>query len=823
MKKYTKIILITFIIILFMYQMFCFASKILNIKDLSVNELKTNSEKNYAMAERALSNDIQLTATPQTCNWKTSETVHIICNDEGNSKFKSYKYAITDSKELPSSWNENIINKEDNIIIGQDGIEYLHIIAEDTDGNLTEDKVLGPYRIDRTVPTAKYEITPSVWKNQDVLITVIATDKKSGVKQIKMPDNKVVEASVANYKVDKNGEYKFEITDYVGNKLDYTVTVTNIDKEAPEVIAFPSSCLWKQSEVVNISCNDNGESGFKSYRYTITDSELEPESWTNGVTDINEPITINKDGIQYLHIKMRDIAGNETDDKVFGPYQIDVVPPTATHTLDTDDWTNQDITITVRAEDTESGVKSIKLPEKDGEEKVIEGNEATFTVQENGEYNFLITDNVGNEYTYTVNINKIDRTNPTVKVTPEECSWTQKQNVHIECEDTGGAEFKYYQYVITDSEEEPEEWGYNYPEPTGDILLNETGIKYLHIKVTDRIDNTSDDMVFGPYYIDNIMPIGKIKIEDNNWTTTELILNWEFSDDNSGFKKVVLPDERELTENSGTYTVTENGTYDFKVYDEAGNCAVISKEVDKIDRTAPVIILKQEPEEWTGENIVISWECIETQSGFDEIVLPDEVVSIDSEGEFEVSELGTYKFTARDNLGNERTAEITISNIDKSAPELTVEADVSDWTNEDVEIRWKAEDNGSGISKVILPDGTETLETEGIYLAKENDDYVFVTYDNLGNSTKQNINVDKIDKESPKVIIEKNEIGTGKVKIKWSMEDNQSGIREMVLPTGDMVQEKEEEFEITSNGKYTFVAYDNLGNSTVEIVEINNL
>lgn len=89
----------------------------------------------------------------------------------------------------------------------------------------------------------------------------------------------------------------------------------------------------------------------------------------------------------------------------YDQYAGDATPPTGSYNLSTSSWTTDNVTINVTATDTQSGVKSITEP--DG--TVANGNTCSYTVSNNGTYNFTLTDNAGNTCSYPVTVSNIDR------------------------------------------------------------------------------------------------------------------------------------------------------------------------------------------------------------------------------------------------------------------------------------------------------------------------------------------------------------------------------------------------------------------------------
>lgn len=307
--------------------------------------------------------------------------------------------------------------------------------------------------------------------------------------------------------------------------------------------------------------------------------------------------------------------------------------------------------------------------------------------------------------------------------------------------------------------------------------------------------------------IDRDGPSYEFSHTPEEWVIDKVTITWNFWDEQSGFKQVELPSGAITTESSGEYVVTQNGDYTFIATDNVGNITTAIKTITNIDKTPPEGILTQDSNEWTAGNVTIHWSMTDTQSGFKQIVLPNSLVSFQAGGDYVVEESGSYTFLAYDNVENEGIYTIEVTNIDKLAPTLEVTPDTTRWTNGDVTLHWKAVDNQSGLREVVLPDSTLSKEAEGDYAATKNGEYTFLAYDNLGNNSMVTYEVTNIDKIPPTLQLE--QVGSN---ICWKMSDTLSGIRELILPSGEKSIDEEGSYPITKNGIYTFIAYDNVGN-----------
>lgn len=102
---------------------------------------------------------------------------------------------------------------------------------------------------------------------------------------------------------------------------------------------------------------------------------------------------------------------------------VDYIKPKVSHQVSNTKWTNQPVKITITASDTESGVKSIKLPNN----SIQNLETTTYTVSSNGIYNFEVMDKAGNVTVESVTISNIDLTAPTLNLSTNTNLFTNQQ------------------------------------------------------------------------------------------------------------------------------------------------------------------------------------------------------------------------------------------------------------------------------------------------------------------------------------------------------------------------------------------------------------
>ena len=414
---------------------------------------------------------------------------------------------------------------------------------------------------------------------------------------------------------------------------------------------------------------------------------------------------------------------------------------------------------------------------------------------------------------------------PEFVATPTSCDWQSSVTVNVKFSDRLGSGFKSYQYAITNSQSTPSSWSSAIAKSTDNIKITQTGIMYIHIKAVDNAGNTSADRAVGPFKIDNVAPTGSLSHSPTNWVNIDVKIHWSVADANSGFKQIKLPDGTIKTTATGDYTVSQNGTYTFIVYDVAGNTLTLQETVTNIDKTPPTGSLSHNPTDWVIDYVKVHWTASDSQSGFNRVVLPDGTSTTNASGDFTVTDNGTYTFTLYDNVGNSRILTENINNIDKIMPEGVLSLQENRLTDEKIKISWKAFDLQSGFSKILLPDSTFSTNATGEFTVSQMGDYSFVIYDRVGNTRELSINVSNVDMINPilEVTQDTDKWTNGEITLNWKADDYQSGLQNVILPSSENVTDKQGSYIVTENGNYIFLAYDKIGNGILVEHQVTNI
>ena len=422
----------------------------------------------------------------------------------------------------------------------------------------------------------------------------------------------------------------------------------------------------------------------------------------------------------------------------------DAIAPSGSYTLSTTASTSGEVTINFSATDDNSGVKSITHP--DG--TVVEATTTTYVVNENGKYNFIVTDNAGNTSTIGVIVSNI--VVPTVDITA----------------------------------------------PSGTYTLS-------------TIASTA----------------GPVTICFNG------------ADDGSGIKSITLPDNTVVSASSATYTVSENGTYNFIVTDNSGNTAIVSVIVSNIisqtvDITAPSGTYTLSTIASTAGPVTIYFNAADDGSGIKSITLPDNTIVFASSATYTVSANGTYKFIVTDNAGNTAPISVPVTNIAGSTLDVTAPSaayTLSPTEAGSVTIKIYASDDNSGVKSITMPDTTIVNATTAVYTVKATGTYKFVITDKSGNNTVLSVEVPTLvpmldqNKPTGTYTLSTTAITAGSVTISLVGTDEGSGVNSIILPNGSVVTAASVTYTVSANGVYNFAIIDNAGNTKTIPVTVSNI
>jgi len=280
---------------------------------------------------------------------------------------------------------------------------------------------------------------------------------------------------------------------------------------------------------------------------------------------------------------------------------------------------------------------------------------------------------------------------------------------------------------------------------------------------------------------DNTAPTSIVNPTRGGPTNKNITVNIQFDDEGgSGFDSQRYAVTESITppasgwsawssSKTRTVTISQEGKFylHIEAKDKAGNLHKRTMGEYHIDKTPPVLEITQNPTTPTNKNVVITVKANDTGSGIKEVELSDGRKITQTETTITVEENGVYTFKTVDNAGNETTKSITVSNIDKVPPVITIEPYETNWTNKNITVKAK-------VDKGTLNKTSHTFT--------ENGSFEFVATDAAGNIAKKTITITNIDKTPPtKPVV--NRIDNKLVLTKAI--DNESGINKHMYSLDD--------------------------------------
>ena len=382
------------------------------------------------------------------------------------------------------------------------------------------------------------------------------------------------------------------------------------------------------------------------------------------------------------------------------------------------DWVIDYVTINWEFTDDQSGMDYCILP--DGTR--TNDTSGRYVVGDNGNYTFKAYDRLGNEKIVIEPINNIDKIAPGGVLTVSNNELTDN-SIQILWE-VYDRESGFSKIILPDSTVSNS--------ATGSFPISQMG-EYSFV-VYDKVGNDKKLNII-VNNVDMEKPKLTVTQEVTRWTNEDILLDYEAIDNQSGIREVVFPNSLNTSETKGKYAVTKNGEYTFLAYDQIGNGIMVTHTVSNIDKTPPVLKLKRSYD--NDDNIRITWEMLDTESGTRNIVLPDGRITSDKSGEYIVKQNGIYTFIAYDNVGNDNVMQVEISNVDKTGIEFELHEE--SLIDNRKRITWKVLEGQDDFTYILLPDNTYSHNKQGEFIVNKRGKYTFLAYDKFGNETQRSI------------------------------------------------------------------------------------
>ena len=191
------------------------------------------------------------------------------------------------------------------------------------------------------------------------------------------------------------------------------------------------------------------------------------------------------------------------------------------------------------------------------------------------------------------------------------------------------------------------------------VFVAKRGVEEMKRRLLKIIQNLLLSSLFLIPFLNGSVANAQERVEQN-MTKEELNqMNIEKVKAASGIDYILLPNGEKVYAETASYTVYDNGTYTFAVFDKVGNSEIIDVEVNNIDKINPRISLNQTQENgYTLIDVVAS----DDESGVSHIILPGGQRVDGSSANFKALSDGEYVFQVYDVAGNSTTETVNVTN-----------------------------------------------------------------------------------------------------------------------------------------------------------------
>ena len=267
-----------------------------------------------------------------------------------------------------------------------------------------------------------YSTDPSDWTTEDVTVTLdsvadLQPDGTEGCGLCAAPysfDGGQTWTDSPVFTYSGNGAHSVLLKDNLDNITDYSLTIGNIDREAPRILKFDYDHTPNiRSLTIEVACDDvmsdgrNGV-GLDDLAYSYDGGQ----TWTDETTH-----TIDSNSL--IEFRVRDKLGNTAslDESITN---IDDCAPTVTYVIRPDYWTNTDVDVLLTVRDLNAdGSEGIGLPENfisyDGCRSWTD--KTTVVRKNNGTIALTVRDLHDNTASHSVIVNNIDKNPPSIDIT----------------------------------------------------------------------------------------------------------------------------------------------------------------------------------------------------------------------------------------------------------------------------------------------------------------------------------------------------------------------------------------------------------------------
>lgn len=492
------------------------------------------------------------------------------------------------------------------------------------------------YTIDESAPECSYTFDSAQEPtNQPVFATLRVWDYESGISALDELIGDEYEAMTVQpattLEFTESGTRTFRVTNGAGMSDTVSITVDNIDA-APIEEGTDYTVTYQYQNYLGEWAPITPGNAYRSVMAVL--KPILSSSKTiraDNAAGMSKLLNATENSFAF---QLRDLAGNTATQSVSYEH-FDTTPGTTSWVLEHTDKTNQPVTATVTLADADSGIAFAEVTDRAGKVLPWKGEplagEYQVELPVSGIYTVTAYDGAGNRWDTDLTVSNIDTTLPKVTqlLYSIPAGTPTAKNVLVEV-----AGFSKPDVVITQLQlgEGMTEADIGYTPGSNVIRFKKSG--NVSIELLDAYGNKNWEVI----NVGNIYSTPPQTVAVATLSPDKLSVNVRFALDTvNGVPKDLLRELSDLHVNfnggnhradNAVFTIKNNGTYRFTVFDSAGSTQQVELTVTDIDKRAPVIqqiswvypYQEQVGESWTAKTeqrtIIVGTDTSGTEQGY---------------------------------------------------------------------------------------------------------------------------------------------------------------------------------------------------------------